>query len=355
MAAPATIADVRRDYPETALFSMRLGASSGEMLLVTPASLLVKRFEKPQLLRDLVQSYLAALNAGPAFGGPTTDPRAGDRFRREVIDSVVGELVGIARYLVVADPALLRLPWSVLPEQIEGRRYLADIRTVAAMPYLGSFQAPTAPPESGYKPDFFGLTREELPGIEQMSAQELALTDDVTRTMLEAGLKPQGETTSIARLFGGGYSLIQQGAEVTKASFEANYPTARYLHLAGIPAGPACGFAWADGASSLPALACTPSAARMAVLSTGPSPEVQLVRAQALREAGVASVLVAMWNPPPILRSRYLTSVYDALNRERAPARALAEARESLVATLGSDGGQADPSYWGAFLYVGAP
>jgi CHAT domain-containing protein len=63
-----------------------------------------------------------------------------------------------------------------------------------------------------------------------------------------------------------------------------------------------------------------------------------------------------MWDVPPILRSRYLTSVYDALNRERSPARALAEARESLqTADLTGESHQNDPSYWGAFLYIGAP
>jgi hypothetical protein len=285
-----------------------------------------------------------------------------------VIDGVVGDLVGIARYLVVADPEIMRLPWAVLPEQVEGRRYLADIRTVSSLPYLGGGDRTATAPEGGYKPDFLGISREEMVALEEMSTDELAVTDEVTRTMLEAGLKPQGETNSIARLFGGGYSVVKQGAEATQEAFlgtlaegkqpgeeQNGFRTARYLHLAGIPAGPAGGFEWTDGHTLLPQLACEDISAKLVVVSTGPSPEVQLVRAQALRDAGATGVLVAMWNPPPILRSRYLTSVYDALNRERAPARALAEARETLVNTLGADGGQADPSYWGAFLYIGAP
>lgn len=358
MAVPMDVAGVRTQYPETALFSIRLGATTGELLLVTPSITKVKSFDKPDALRGWVQAYLDALGRGRAFGGGATDPTAGDRFRREVIDGVVGDLVGIARYLVVSDAELMRMPWAVLPEQIEGRRYLADIRTVSSMPYLGGERTTAQPPENGYKPDFLGISREELANLEDMSQQELAVTDEVTRTMLEAGLKPQGETSSIARLFGGGYSVVKQGTEATLAAFEDEdngYRTARYLHLAGIPDGDAGGFEWVDGETRLPELACASTAARMVVLSTGPSPEVQLVRAQAFRDAGANGVLVAMWNPPPILRSRYLTSVYDALNRERAPARALAEARETLVNTLGADGGQADPSYWGAFLYVGAP
>ncbi len=363
MAAPLDVAGVRTQYAETALFSIRLGAASGEMLLITPSTTKVKRFDRPERLRDWVQGYLDALGRGRAFGGGATDPTAGDRFRREVIDGVVGELVGIARYLVVADPDLLRLPWAVLPEQIEGRRYLADIRTVSSLPYLGPQRIEATPPEGGYKPDYLGLSREVMATLEEMTQEELAITDDVTRTMLEAGLKPQGETSSIARLFGGGYSIVKLGAEATVGALEeketgykgSRYQTARYIHLSGIPATPSGGFEWADGETVLPELACSEMSAKLVVISTGPSPEVQLVRAQALREAGAAGVLVAMWNPPPILRSRYLTSVYDALNRERAPARALAEARETLVNTLGADGGQADPSYWGAFLYVGAP
>jgi hypothetical protein len=368
METPLDVAAVRTQFAETALFSIRLGIRSGELLLVTPSTTTVKPFDNPDQLRGWVQEYLDALGRGRAFGGPATDPRAGDRFRRTVIDSVVGDLVGIARYLVVADPEVMRLPWAVLPEQVEGRRYLADIRTVSSLPYLGKGKVTTPPPEEGYKPDFLGISREEMAALEDMSQDELAVTDEVTRTMLEAGLKPQGETSSIARLFGGGYSVVKQGAEATLGAFEgtlaegkkpgeevSGFRTARYLHLAGIPAGPAGGFEWADNRTILPELTCDDMAAKLVVISTGPSPEVQLVRAQAFREAGATGVLVAMWNPPPILRSRYLTSVYDALNRERAPARALAEARETLVNTLGADGGQADPSYWGAFLYVGAP
>ncbi len=347
--------DVRTTFADTALFSIRLGDERGELLLVTPTSTTVKRFDDADALRDQVDRYLDALNRGRAFGGGDTDPRAGDRFRHMIIDDVVGDLVGIARYLVVADPELMRLPWAVLPEQIEGRRYLADIRTVSALPYLSSHHPAASPPEGGYKPDFLGISLEETTQLENMSQTELAVTDEVTRTMLEAGLKPQSETSSIARLFGGGYSLVKQGDEATKAAFDENFGAARYVHLAGIPVAGGCGLAWKDGTTEMPLLACGETSTKLVVLSSGPSPEVQLVRAQALREAGAAGVLVAMWNPPPILRSRYLTSVYDALNRERAPARALAEARETLVNTLGADGGQADPSYWGAFLYVGAP
>jgi hypothetical protein len=368
MSAPLDVAGVRTGYAETALFSIRLGAETGELLLVTPSTTRVTPFEKPEKIRGWVQDYLDALGRGRAFGGSATDPRAGDAFRRAVIDGVVGDLVGIARYLVVADPEIMRLPWAVLPEQVEGRRYLADIRTVSSLPYLGGGDSTATAPEGGYKPDFLGISREEMVALEEMSTDELAVTDEVTRTMLEAGLKPQGETNSIARLFGGGYSVVKQGAEATQEAFlgtlaegkqpgeeQNGFRTARYLHLAGIPAGPAGGFEWTDGHTLLPQLACEDISAKLVVVSTGPSPEVQLVRAQALRDAGATGVLVAMWNPPPILRSRYLTSVYDALNRERAPARALAEARETLVNTLGADGGQADPSYWGAFLYVGAP
>ncbi len=355
MTAAPSVAEARARYAETALFSVRLGTTTGELLLITPSAITIKQFDKPAQLRADIQTYLDALNAGQAFGGGPTDPRAGDRFRGVMIDSVVGELVGIARYLVVADPDLIRLPWAVLPEQAEGRRYLADIRTVSTLPYLGPEREPTAPPEAGYKPDFLGISREQLIKIEDMTPEELAVTDDVTRTMLEAGLKPQGETSSIARLFGGGYSLVKLGTEATAAAFDENMATARYVHLAGIPSGPAGSLVWTDGETELAKLSCSQTSTKLAVISYGPSPEIQLVRAQALREAGANGVLVAMWNPPPILRSRYLTSVYDALNRERTPARALAEARETLVNTLGADGGQADPSYWGAFLYIGAP
>ncbi|MFH1469513.1 MAG: CHAT domain-containing protein [Pseudomonadota bacterium] len=390
MPTPMTIAEARASFAEVAIFSLRLGADTGELLLVTPNNVIARRLDDPGELRGAAQGYLDALHKGPAFGGAATNPRAGDQFRREIIDGVVGELVGIARYLVVADPQILRLPWAALPEQMEGRRYLADIRTVAALPYLGT---PPVPSSGPYKPDFLGLCREDLPDLQHMSEEELAIIDDVTRTMLEASLKPQGETSAIGRLFGGGFSVVLQGDEVTKAAFEGSpeeeekekekaapaqegdpakeeddnddggvtatktgYTRARYVHLTGIPQGPAGGFVWKDGTTALPTIACGKTSAKVVTISTGPSPEVQLVRAQALRDAGATGVLIAMWDVPPILRSRYLSSVYDALKREHSPARALAEARQTLQsADLAGTSNQSDPSYWGAFLYIGAP
>jgi len=355
MDAPVSANEVRGAFSDTALFSIRLGERRGELLLVTPSAAKLVPLDNAQALRDAAADYMQALQVGFAFTGKSTDPRAGDRFRRMVIDKVIGDLVGIARYLVVADPDLLILPWAVLPEQAEGRRYLADIRTVAAMPYVGAITKPMPAPEGGFKPDFLGMSRERLRTIEDMTEEELAMTDEVTRTMLEAGLKLQSEIGAIARLFGGGYSVTKEAEESTREVFESNLSTARYLHLAGVEGTPGGGFQWADGQTSLPSLACDSTVARMVVLSTGPSPEEQLLRAQVLRDAGAGGVLVAMWNPPQVIRSRYLSSVYDSLNRGRAPARALAEARESLVTTLSTSGGQSDPSYWGAFLYIGAP
>ena len=97
------------------------------------------------------------------------------------------------------------------------------------------------------------------------------------------------------------------------------------------------------------------SCSRLVVISTSMGRSEQLLRAHALLEAGAQNVLVAMWNPPQMVRRRYLTSVYDSLNRDRTPGRALAEARESLVADASRSADQTDPSYWGAYLLVGEP
>ncbi len=355
MQAPPTIDDIRLRYGNTAIFSIRLGYDKGEVLLITPTT--ARRFPIPvaSKLRKDAEAYLTALGRGKAFTGKASNPRPGDRFRKAVLDPGVSDLVGIARYLVVADPELLRLPWYALPEQVEGRRYLADIRTVSAGFYLGGITPDKDAPVAGFQPDFYGVSREVLPDYDEMDAEAIADADEVTQTMIAAGLKNPGELASISRLFGGGFSVISRDSKATGEAFRTNSAHARYVHLVGLETAPGAGLPWVDGHSLQPAIGCTPLDAQLVVISTSPDPELQMLRAQAFMDAGAKNVLVAVWNPPQAVRSRYLTAVYDALNRDRAPGRALAEARESLLNDMSRGGDQTDPSYWGAYLLFGAP
>lgn len=354
-AAP-TLAQVRQRLSETAIFSVYLEESGpGQILVVTPITSKVVPVKDSRNLRSLVQSYRKALLEGSAFSGRPTSPGAGDRVRAVVMDGAAQELTGIPRYLFLVPPDILLVPWQALPEQAEGRRYLADIRTIASAITLGPLLEERVPPENGYKPDFFGIgwtaADEALETTEPGSP-----TDEVSKTMEAAGLKNPGELNSIARLFGGGFSEVHEGAEARKEFFtKAN--RARYIHLSGVKPGVDGGFVWADGATTIGQIRSADLNARIVVISEAVDPLQQIARAHALLEAGVQSVVVSMWDTTPAVRSRFLTAFYDSLNRERTPARALAEARESLVgeALKGGPTLYDDPSFWGGYLLIGAP
>ena len=79
--------------------------------------------------------------AGKAGG--TTLPAAGDRVRSILIDPFSDMLAGIGRYLVLVPDGLNIFPFTVLPEQSSGLRWLADIRTMAVLPSLATLSAPT--------------------------------------------------------------------------------------------------------------------------------------------------------------------------------------------------------------------
>ena len=345
---------LRSSFEETAIISIHLGNKSGEIALVTPTASQVHVIPNAPAFRAAVSGYRDALLKGMAFTRTRTDPRNGDRIRSAVLDPIANNLQGIARYLFVADPDLMMVPWFTLPEQVEGRRYLADIRSISAAPLISLLLLDFSAPEDGYKPDFFGAGQELF---DDEDSDAFALPDDeVSRTMKAAGLKNPGELTTIARLFGGDFSDVFKDEDSTKANWQQSASTARYVHLCGVPAAPTGGLAWIDGDTSPSELRASRVHARLVTLSHSESPEIQLVRSQALMEAGAHGVLVAVWDILPSLRTRYLSAFYNALNRDRAPSRALAEARE----VLGSDALQtaeqySDPSYWGGFLLVGAP
>jgi hypothetical protein len=61
------------------------------------------------------------------------------------------------------------------------------------------------------------------------------------------------------------------------------------------------------------------------------------------------------WDVPDGARVKYLSSMYDSMNQERPPPRALFEGRRALLkdTLMGED--KDDPSLWGGFLLFGRP
>jgi hypothetical protein len=344
---------LRQRFPETAIFSIRLGPTSGEVLLVTPTAVLLTPVSDARSLRAAATAYRTELMRQAASPKGRTSPTAGDRLRSIVIDPGRNEVAGLAKYLIVADSDLLELPWAALPEQSEGRRYLADIRAVGVSPLLSLLLHDHPAPAEGYKPDFLGLGIPDP--VEEVQADVVEGRTDAGVPMDVASIRTPGELTSASKLFGGGSSIVKQGGEATLEQYRSASSKARYLDFAGLGPSSDGGLALPDGNLTLGEIRCSGLCAHMAVVGSVADPQVQVARAYAFLESGAETVLVAMWTPPLQTQARYVTRLFDALNRDRSPARALSEARDALGTETSQDVASPDPSIWGGMVLFGPP
>ncbi len=346
MGTPPAVVSVRGRFPEAAVLSLHLGDQAGELLVLTADVARVVPVPDPARVRRLVAGWRAALEAGRATG-QRTEAAAGDALRAATLDLAGEALSGLPHLVLAVDPDLLLFPWSTLPEQFEGRRFLADIRTVETVLRLGQTIPPGAPPSEGYKPDFYGSGAEPEETIvppDEAEAEEAAV----------AGFSGS-EIAYVTLPFRRGYAVAREGTDATAADYRATAGGARFVHLAGLGAAPDGGFAWATSRVPLPVLRCTPLHAQLVTLTRPVDPLQQVARARALQDAGARSVLLTLWEVPQPLRSRLLTAMYDALAQDRPPARALAEARSALRSEAAFAADLEDPSSWGAFLILGVP
>lgn len=111
----------------------------------------------------------------------------------------------------------------------------------------------------------------------------------------------------------------------------------------------------ADGELGLEEIRRSKLIAQIVVVTASGSPDVQRRRAEAFLDAGAAAVLVLSWDVHKDVLERMLDGFWSALNRDRPVARALAEARDSLMrdALLGED--LDDPSLWGSLVLFTTP
>jgi hypothetical protein len=72
-------------------------------------------------------------------------------------------------------------------------------------------------------------------------------------------------------------------------------------------------------------------------------------------DAGARWVIVSGWFVPDRTRVKYLSNIFDSMNQERPPVRAMSEGRNALFrdALMGID--LDDPSLWGGLTLFGKP
>jgi len=316
----------------------------------------------------------------------------GDRLRATLVDPFTDVLSGYGRYQVVAPDALLAFPFTTFPEQANGLRWLADIRTVAVASRLRDLSPPIHDIPS-YKPDFLALgepvsgasggaggsaeatavpdagTEGEGEGAEAAEPAADGATPEDTKEVTKKEKAPaEGGSysapkprklprtlSSAARHFGSDFREVLMGQHAEAWRYRKRAPRARYAYIVNVPMSEDGGFVLADEDLSINELRTTPLAAELVVIAANAPPAVQAARARALMDAGAASVIVWGWAVPEMQINRVVDAFFEAVNRDRAPARALGDARQALLTE--SMGGQDpdDPAVWGAAVLFGSP
>lgn len=311
----ATLPDVmmvRSALEASAVISFRKLPGMVEILFVTPAGgKLVK--VKPQTV-EAMNAWTRGVSAGDA------GIAAGDRLRTALLDSADDVLSGLGRFIVFGPPPFGSFAINSLPEQADGLRYLADIRSVS---YFPSFDALVAPPPAN---------------IEEYQQTLVAL----------CASPPEGEM--IRRLFPG--ALVLEGPTATVAGWKTNAGGARFVHIGEFPSGPTGGWQLADGELTVGDVANTPLLARGGYVSGGPDPVAAQARLAAVRRAGLPDFLVGAAAVDPAFHERLVGHFWEGVNRRYTASRSFYDSRST---TLKEFDGANRPVNWVRYLVAGKP
>lgn len=343
------------------VWGLAIGPSGGLMRQLGSAAALTTQSD-----RHLASLLTSAHEKGRATHAP------GNALRHTLVDPFAGVLTGHGWYLVVGPAHLQRFLFTTFPEQSNGLRWLADIRTVGNLPLFA--MVPDRPENEfdpdRYNPDYLmigapaGGAEPEPPPEDKAKAKAKAKAGDKAGELVEAASKgprcvaqvegPQ-EFAAGRRHFEPAFVEQCTGVFASRARFLELGPHARYLHIGGVEEGVQGGFKMADGELGLEEIRRSKLIAQIVVVTASGSPDVQRRRAEAFLDAGAAAVLVLSWDVHKDVLERMLDGFWSALNRDRPVARALAEARDSLMrdALLGED--LDDPSLWGSLVLFTTP
>ena len=285
-----------------------------------------------QYRRDMAKSAMDVMTK--------TDHSSGHFLRTKVIDPFVSDLIGVGRYVVVGPPELTAFSFTTLPEQAEGLRWLADIRQMAVAPTIATLHRSLreVTPDT-YKLDFLAYGR----------AADTPSETEVTN------FEAPNELTVCQRYFQSGFNDVRIGADATLASWKEKTASARYIHIAELSSAMGGGFKMGDGVLSLDEVRNTPLHAEMVVITARSTAAQQQHRARAFLDAGARWVLVSNWAMDDATRVQYLGNIYDSMNQERPPVRAMSEGRNRLFSDALRGIDRDDPALWGGLTLFGKP
>lgn len=336
----ATASDLLNELRRGAVVSFRAAHGKIQAIALSREGNAIKDLGSTREIHKMAADYRNALKTSAPDVKVSTDHSAGHFLRTKILDPFIGDLTGVGKYVIVASPQLTAFPLTTLPEQAEGLRWLADIRQMTSTPTVATLsrELREVTPET-FKLDFLAF------GGEQKAPNENELTD----------FEAPDELKVCGRYFQSGFDEVLTGEEATLAVWKEKAETARYIHLADLNPSMNGGFQFADGPLSLDEIRNTPLHAEMVVMTARGTDAQQQQRARAFLDAGARWVLVAGWEVPDRYRVRYLGNIYDSMNQERPPIRAMSEGRNRLINDGMSSTNLDDPAIWGVFTLFGKP
>lgn len=344
--APMDYSTVPQVIRSKAVLSYRLGAKSGEAIVVTKSGSSIKALENVDRIRADADALRRLLRSGESHGGRPLLPgkaadqglaQAGDALRSALLDIFTEELQGVGIYLLLFDAELVGLPFGVMPEQRDAARFIADIRGMSHATTAGAGLRSPSRPKLNYGTDVLGISPfrpEPDPTVGNLSIP--------------------GEAQNATRLFGQGVRVYKEGEKATSELLESTLDDARFIHITDFRTGDHGGLEMNDGTVSLATVRSKDITTQVTILSADSSPKHLLRQAHAFYNAGATNLVLSNRLVDEQVRGRYLYNFYEAINRERPPVMALSEARKTM-ASDSAHNGYFDPSWWGQFILYGNP
>jgi hypothetical protein len=300
----------------------------------------VKNLGPVKAIRGAARAHYSAMKSAAATR-TKTDHSAGHKMRELVLDPLHADLVGVGNYVIVGPAEITGFPYTTFPDQADGLRWLADIRKTTTMPTVGAISRELRDKDQNtYTLDYLAFTSKVGPSSNEAMLSEHEAPDEIK---------------TCSRHFQSGHDEVLSADKATIAGWIEHAEHSRYIHISSLDQGAGGGFKMADGNLSLDKIRDTALNAQLVVISAEASQPQQMQRARAFLDAGAEWVLITAWPVPDAVRVRYLSAVYESMNHERPPPRALFEGRRNLLkdTLLGDD--KDDPSLWGGFLLFGRP
>ena len=313
--------------------------------VVSPATSGVKKVGSVSSVNKLLKSHHEALLDG--VNRKTSNHLIGDDLRSVILlPTLVDELMGVGKYLIIAPTEFLGFSLSSMPEQRDGLRFLADIRKIGVGT---SLEASWSGIELGYYDiDMLAFNRPEVE----------AEWNDSTTDFGTQGL-PMNQNFSpeigLAKLHFGDMAKVMIGDEATLENFRTNAPKARYIYLSEIPTSQTGGFEFTGGELSLTEIESLKLQA-MTVFISPAAVEIQAARIEAFMRAGVQSVVVQAWALPTKDQSNYVENLFISLKRNDPLMLATEKSRQNTIAGRSkADEYINNAGIWGSFTIFAKP